>query len=73
MAQELKKNENAELAKLLSEKRKALRLFRFGIAGSKAKNVKEGRNLKKEIARILTEINARSLVFRAGRRGKRTV
>ena len=60
MAKELKTKESKELEKLLSEKRKLLRLFRFGIAGSKAKNVKEGRNLKKEIAQILTEINARA-------------
>ena len=65
-AKEFKKTGDADLAKLLAEKRKTLRLFRFGIAGSKAKNVKEGRNLKREIAQILTEINARS-------RGKRIV
>lgn len=46
-----------ELGKLLKEKREALRIFRFSIAGGKAKNVKEGNNLKKEIARILTKIN----------------
>jgi len=48
-----------ELEKMLQGKRKALRLFRFGIAGSKIKNVREGRNARREIARILTEINRR--------------
>ena len=48
-----------ELEKMLQEKRKSLRLFRFGISGSKTKNVKEGNNTRKEIARILTEINSR--------------
>jgi ribosomal protein L29 len=43
----------------LSEKREALRVFRFGGAGSRSRNVREGRNLRKEIARILTELNAR--------------
>jgi len=43
-----------ELEKLLSEKRLALKNFRFGIAGSKIKNVKEGRGIKREIARIMT-------------------
>lgn len=43
-----------ELEKFLSEKRLALKNFRFGIAGSKIKNVKEGRGIKKEIARIMT-------------------
>ena len=56
---EIKGKEKNDLEKLLLEKQKALRLFRFGVAGSKAKNVKEGRNLRKDIARILTEVNAR--------------
>jgi len=48
----------ADLGKLLSEKREALRLFRFGAAGAKTKNVKEGRTLRKDIARIMTAMNA---------------
>jgi ribosomal protein L29 len=43
----------------LSEKREALRVFRFGGAGSRSRNVREGRNLRKDIARILTELNGR--------------
>ncbi|MDB5259413.1 MAG: Ribosomal protein [Candidatus Taylorbacteria bacterium] len=46
----------AELAKLVAEKRESLRSFRFGNAGSKSKNVKEGRTLRKDIARILTAV-----------------
>lgn len=49
-----------ELDKALIEKRTALRSFRFGLAGSKVRNVKEGRNIKKEIAQILTEKRTRS-------------
>jgi len=49
-----------ELENLLTEKREALRKFRFGIAGSKNRNVKEGKNLRKEIAQILTEIRKRN-------------
>lgn len=48
-----------DLAKALNEKREALRKFRFGISGSKTRNVKEGRDIRKEIARILTELNGR--------------
>lgn len=48
-----------ELEKTLTDKRKSLREFRFGSAGSKTRNVKEGGNLRKEIARILTVINSR--------------
>lgn len=46
-----------DLAKALYEQREALRNFRFGTAGSKTRNVKEGRKAKKEIARIMTELN----------------
>lgn len=43
----------------LSSAREALRKFRFQMAGGKAKNVWEGRALKKEIAKILTELRRR--------------
>jgi len=46
-----------ELATLLYEKRTALRNFRFSVACSNARNVKEGLALRKDIARILTVIN----------------
>jgi ribosomal protein L29 len=48
-----------ELNNLLTEKREALRVFRFGGAGSKTKNVKEGRSIRRDIARILTLINSK--------------
>lgn len=48
-----------ELEKLLGEKKAALRVFRFGFAGGKTKNTKEGRLLRKDIARILTEVSKR--------------
>ena len=46
-----------DLVKALYEKREVLRAFRFGEAGSKTRNVKEGSQARKEIARILTELN----------------
>lgn len=46
-----------DLVKALYDKREALRSFRFGEAGSKTRNVKEGGALRKEIARIMTELN----------------
>ena len=46
-----------DLVKALKEKRGELRDFAFGIAGSKTRNVKLGLTTKKEIARILTELN----------------
>lgn len=48
-----------ELRKDLNDARKGLHDFRFGIAGSKVRNVKEGMNLRKRIARALTELRAR--------------
>lgn len=56
----IKKTEK-ELKGLLVEKRESLRNFRFGIAGSKIRNVKEGRGLKKEIARILTILKQKAI------------
>lgn len=54
-----KKNTAEDLSKMLSEKRSDLRSFRFGLSGSKTKNVKKGKEIRKEIARVLTELNAR--------------
>lgn len=51
---------HADLANLLAEKRGALRVFRFGSTGGKAKNVKEGKNLRKEMARIMTTFSAKT-------------
>jgi ribosomal protein L29 len=50
-----------ELMKLLTEKRHGLHAFRFSLAGGKAKNVKEGRTLRKDIARILTAMKSASV------------
>jgi ribosomal protein L29 len=50
-----------QIQKEVAAKREALRAFRFGTAGSRSKNVKEGRNLRKEIARLLTELNSRKV------------
>lgn len=52
---ELEKKNVAELDKLLKEKREALRKFRFELAGSKTKDIKEGKNLRRDIAQIMTE------------------
>ncbi len=41
----------------LPELREKLRLIKFKAQGAKSKNVKEASTLKKQIARILTEIN----------------
>jgi len=51
---DLKKMTKAEMEKMLEEKKVALNTFKFGIAGSKIKNVREGRNIKREIAQATT-------------------
>ena len=48
----------ADLTKMLTEKREALRVSRFGSAGSKNKNVKESVSIRRDIARIMTSLNA---------------
>ena len=58
MAKEIKEKKMEELLKDLSEKRESLRVIKSNV-GTKNKNVKEQGSIKKDIARILTEINAR--------------
>lgn len=47
----------ADLNQLVLTKRESLRTFRFGTAGAKTKNVKEGKAIRKEIAQIMTVLN----------------
>ena len=54
---ELIKKTEKELKALLAEKKESLRAFRFAMSGGKIKNLKEGGNLKKEIAQIMTLLN----------------
>ena len=54
-----KEKNDKDLEKELVEKKTSLRDFRFGVAGSKVRDVKTGKNLRRDIARILTEKNSR--------------
>lgn len=56
---DIRKQSDKDLEKLLNEQRVVVRQFRFDISGSRAKNIKAGANAKKAVARILTEQNAR--------------
>ena len=58
---ELTNHSIEDMHKMIADKRESLRVFRFEGAGSRTRNVREGRNLRKEIARLLTEINSRSI------------
>jgi len=51
---EIRQKPKKELESMLLEKRERLRTLRFDLASGKVKNVREIRELRKEIARILT-------------------
>lgn len=51
---ELRQKSKIELEKMLQDSREKLRQLRFDLASGKVKNVKEIREIKKNIARILT-------------------
>lgn len=54
---EIKKMKDADLTKMIGEKREVVRTFRFGQGG---KNVGELREAKKDVARALTELKSRA-------------
>ena len=57
--QELKMKAPAELQKALKDHREKLRALKFDLVMGKVKNVSELHHIKKEIARILTIMNAK--------------
>ncbi|HNZ55287.1 MAG TPA: 50S ribosomal protein L29 [Candidatus Paceibacterota bacterium] len=57
---DLKNKKEDELKKLLADKRKELSAFKFGISGSRTKDVKAGRTTRREIARILTALHSKA-------------
>ena len=54
---ELREKNPEELNKMLAEKKESARGLRFAIVSKQIKNNREFRNMKKEIARIMTLIN----------------
>ena len=57
---DLTKHTTEDLLKLAADKREELRALRFNVAGSKNRNVKAARNLRKDIARALTQLNKKA-------------
>ena len=53
----LKGMKKDELKKKLVDLEENIRVLRFKAQGSKSKNVKESATLRKQVARILTEMN----------------
>jgi len=56
---ELRQKSEKELQKLLQGLRERLRKLRFDLVSGKVKNVREIRQTRKDIARILTILNER--------------
>lgn len=58
---DLKTYSKEDLQKLAAAKREELRALRFSVAGSKNRNVKLARTLRKEVARALTQLRRLNL------------
>ena len=56
MKSEIKNKSKEELVKVVEEGRSTLKVFRFGVSGSRVKNVREARITKRNIARALTSL-----------------
>jgi ribosomal protein L29 len=56
-ATSLKGKDHKDLKEMLTDKSKRLSEFKAEVTSGKIKNVKEGREIRKDIARILTELN----------------
>ncbi len=54
---ELRQRSKSELEKILRESREKLRQLRFDLSSGKVKNVREIRQLRREIAQVLTLLN----------------
>ncbi len=61
----LQGRDTGELITLVDKKREELRSLRFSAAGSKNRNVKLTREIRKDVARALTEVRAQQLAQQA--------
>lgn len=62
---EFKGKGSEHLTKEVADMREKLRVIRFGGAGSRSRNVKESRGIRKDIARALTELKAQAIAVKA--------
>lgn len=56
----IKEMQIEDIKKTIAESRAKLRTIRFGESGAKTNNVKETRTIRREIARMETELTARA-------------
>jgi len=61
MAEDFSKETVESLQKMITDKREALRVFRFEGEGSRRRNVREARTIKRDIARVMTELSTRKI------------
>jgi len=59
---DIRKKPVGELAKLLNELENELREFRFGMSGGRTKNVRKGRMLRHDIARIKSVLSEKNRI-----------
>jgi ribosomal protein L29 len=57
---DIREKNTADLTQFVGEKRTELRKLRFGTAGSNLRNTRATRTARRDIARALTEMNARA-------------
>jgi ribosomal protein L29 len=55
--EEIRKNSEKELKKLLKKKKEKFKEVKFNLSSGRVKNTKEAQKIKKDIARILTILN----------------
>jgi len=63
---ELRQKTDAELEKLLRERKEKLGNLNFALAGGKVKNIREIHQTKKDIAKILTLMNEKTRSAKIG-------
>jgi len=62
---DIQKKDDKALMELVKDKREAVRSFRFSSSGSSLRDVRQVRTDKREVARALTELNARLTASKA--------
>jgi len=70
---ELRRKSEAELHKFLKAKREEFRDLRFKVAGKQHKDVRDLREVKKSIAKIMTILNEKKIVTSIKEKNKNNI
>jgi len=71
MKTKITETKDKELTEMLALKRTELANFKFGVTGAKIKNVKTARNLRRQIAQILTKLNMTARVAKLAKENEK--